>query len=125
MKQNQHETALRRLSAYRAWGAVACVLFFLVITLGAANVLRTTLKLPLLFATLLAGFAWIGATSVSRHAFVNAKRSIGKEATVAEFLLTQLAVPFFPILYQRLAREIRDWLPPAECPGASRDSDFK
>ncbi|GAB4482556.1 MAG: hypothetical protein OHK006_01280 [Thermodesulfovibrionales bacterium] len=121
MRPERHTAALHRLREYRIWGGAASALFLLFIGLGLVNVLKTTLALPLLFSALLAGFGWIGATSLSRHAFVNAKRSIGKEATVAEFLMTELAVPFFPLLYMKLGREVRSWLSASPEPATRRE----
>ena len=59
--------------------------------------------IPLLLFT---GYFWIGMTSLGRHSYVLAKRAIGKEATVFEFLGTQLSFILFPLLYFRLKKEV-------------------
>ena len=62
-----------------------------------------------IFLLLLSGFLWIGLTSISRHLYILVKRAIGKEATVTEFLGTQLGVLFFPGMYLRLKKEVDEY----------------
>lgn len=59
-----------------------------------------------LFIILLAGFLWIGATALSRHALVRLKQFIGSRVGMLEFLSTQMVAIFFPLHYVLMRREV-------------------
>lgn len=97
----------RLLSGYLYWGiaSICAFLVFVVLLLLAIALERADILLYLLL--LLAGFLWIGVTSISRHLFVLLKKLIGKEISVFEFLSTQFIVLLFPFFYLKLRKEIR------------------
>ncbi|MEW6108752.1 MAG: hypothetical protein AB1632_06245 [Nitrospirota bacterium] len=60
----------------------------------------------IIFIALMAGFLWIGTTSIYRHSFILLKRYIGREVSMLEFMSTQFVVFLFPFAYRKLKREV-------------------
>jgi hypothetical protein len=101
------ENADRLLTGYLFWGIVSICAFIVFIMLFSYAVVLETSNIILYFLLLLAGFFWIGVTSISRHIFVMLKRLIGREISIFEFLSTQFIVLLFPLFYMKLKKEIR------------------
>ncbi|RPI37508.1 MAG: hypothetical protein EHM54_03000 [Nitrospiraceae bacterium] len=94
------------LSAYLLWGIVSICTFIIFVALLWVAVALETTGIILYFVLLLAGFLWIGVTSISRHVFVMLKRHLGKDISVFEFLSTQFIVLLFPFFYMKLKKEV-------------------
>jgi hypothetical protein len=95
----------RLVARYRFWamtasGAFTVFLFLLVVVYRAEK-----LNLLMLFLALLMGFLWIGATSITRHAFILLKNYLGCRVSVVEFLSTQFVVFLFPFAYRKVKKE--------------------
>ncbi len=99
----------RLLAMYRFWGITATVAFAVFIFLLAVVYRAEKLNVVMLFLSLLSGFLWIGATSMSRHSFVLLKNYIGCRVTVVEFLSTQLVVFLFPFAYRKVKGEAEEF----------------
>jgi len=97
----------RLLSGYLLSGIVSFSVFIIFVVLLSFAVIFEKTDMTLYFIVLLAGFLWIGVTSISRHVFVMLKKYIGKEISVLEFLSTQFAALLFPFLYMKLRKEVR------------------
>ncbi len=96
----------RLLSAYRFWG-LAAVAFFALFLLSVLSLVSTAgINYLLIASPLFFGFLWIGTTSLSRHALVQLKQSIGKEVSLLEFVSTQFVFALFPIIYRELKKEV-------------------
>jgi hypothetical protein len=96
----------RLLSGYLLWGIVSICTFIIFVVLLLVAVVFEKTSLTLYFMVLLAGFLWIGVTSISRHVFVMLKRHLEKDISVFEFLSTQFIVLLFPFFYMKLKKEI-------------------
>ena len=97
----------RLLTSYLLWGIVSICAFIVFIVLLSYAVVLEKSNIILYFLLLLAGFFWIGVTSISRHIFVMLKRLIGRKISIIEFLSTQFIVLLFPFFYMKLRKEIR------------------
>jgi hypothetical protein len=101
--------AERVLVHYLRWGIASLLSFILFISALFIALSSGMVHFLFIFLLLLSGFLWIGLTSISRHAYILVKRAIGKEATVTEFLGTQLGILFFPAMYFRLKKEVDEY----------------
>ncbi len=99
----------RLLAMYRFWGITATAAFTVFLFLIAVVYRLKEFNLALLFLALLAGFLWIGATSISRHCFVLLKNYIGGRVSLVEFLSTQFVVFLFPFAYRKVRAEAEDF----------------
>ncbi|HEX8949410.1 MAG TPA: hypothetical protein VF790_10640, partial [Dissulfurispiraceae bacterium] len=84
------------LAKYRRWSLAAIGSFFLFVTLLSASSMAGEVHFEVLIMAVAAGFGWIGATSLSRHALVLLKRHIAREMGIPEFLSTQLIIILLP-----------------------------
>ncbi|MDA8432682.1 MAG: hypothetical protein M0Z60_06945 [Nitrospiraceae bacterium] len=78
----------------------ACVFFLLQV------MRRAELSIALLGMSLLAGFLWIGCTSVCRHSLVQIKDNVGQRIGTMEFLSTQFVFILFPYVYPKVKKEV-------------------
>jgi hypothetical protein len=95
----------RLMAAYRFWGMTAGAAFLFFIILLVAVYRGEKFSVLMLFAALIMGFFWIGATSVCRHSFILLKNYLGCRVSVVEFLSTQFVVFLFPFAYRKVKRE--------------------
>ena len=101
------DNADRLLSRYLFWGIASVSVFIVFIVILLVAMIFEETGTGIYFVLLLAGFLWIGFTSVSRHIYVMLKRLLGKEISVMEFLATQLVVLLLPFFYHKLSKEVR------------------
>lgn len=94
------------LSLYRFSGAAAMVSFALFVSLLASVMHRPEVSYELLGMSLLAGFLWIGSTSLCRHSLIQIKDSVGQRVGMLEFLSTQFIFILFPYAYRKLKKEV-------------------
>jgi hypothetical protein len=96
----------RLLALYRFCGATAMVSFAACVSLLGAVLYRSEVSYVLLGMGLLAGFLWIGSTSVCRHSLIKLKDNLGQEVGMPEFLSTQFVFFLFPYAYRKLKKEV-------------------
>ncbi len=98
------------LSLYRLWGMTAIASFAAFIFL-IVRILSMELTPFYIFVLLLiSGFAWIGATVMSRHTLILLKQYIRKRVGMVEFLSTQFVVLLFPFAYIKVKKESEKFL---------------
>lgn len=106
---NAQETAARLLRNYAIWGIAAILAFGLFLLFLYLVIISHQLSLLSVFAVLISGFLWIGATAISRHAFILLKQYIGKEVSMLEFVSTQFVVVLFPLVYATVKNEVEEF----------------
>ena len=97
---------LRSLSLYRLSGAAAMASFAACVFLLVQVMRSEELNVVLLGMSLLAGFLWIGCTSVCRHSLLRIRDDVGRRTGMLEFLSTQFVFLSFPYVYPKVKKEV-------------------
>jgi hypothetical protein len=95
----------RLIALYRFWGIMAGGAFVVFVSLLVLVYRAEKFSVVMLFVALVAGFFWIGATSLCRHSFILLKNYLGCRVNVVEFLSTQFVVFLFPFAYRKIRKE--------------------
>jgi hypothetical protein len=95
----------RLIAIYRFWGIIAGGAFAVFVFLLVIVYRAEKFNVVMLFFALVAGFSWIGATSLCRHSFILLKNYLGCRVSVVEFLSTQFVVILFPFAYRKVKKE--------------------
>jgi hypothetical protein len=97
------------LTLYLFSGVAAMVSFIACAALLLTALRHAEASYVLLGMSLLAGFLWIGSTSVCRHSLLLLKDEVGLRVEMREFLATQFVFFLFPFAYRKIKKEIRHY----------------